>query len=63
MIPEYGGKLRRIYGLVSVKNIFAHKAMTEGHKVTLIAIRFRNYATISWAELQTKKEEIKHRSC
>ena len=49
MIPEYDGKLKPdefMDWLVRVKNICAHKPMTYGHKVTLVATQFRNYATI-----------------
>ena len=58
VIPEYDGKLKPdafIDWLVCVENIFAHKPMTDGHKITLVATRFRNYAAIWWAELQKKR--------
>ena len=57
MIPEYNGKLKPdefMDWLVCVKNIFTHKPMTKGHKVTLVATRLRNYAAIWWAKLQKK---------
>ena len=58
VIPEYDGKLKPdefLDWLVCVENIFAHKPMTDGHKITLVATRFRNYAAIWWAELQRKR--------
>ena len=38
-----------------MENIFAHKLMTEGQKVTLVATQFRNDAAIWSAELQKKR--------
>ena len=58
MIPEYDEKLKSnefMDWLVCVENIFAHKSMTEGRKVTLVATQFRNYAAIWWAKLQKKR--------
>ena len=58
MIPEYDGKLKPdefMDWLVCVENIFAHNPMTDGHKIILVATRFRNYATIWWAELHRKR--------
>ena len=58
VIPEYDGKLKPdefLYWLVYVENIFAHKPMTDGHKITLVVTRFRNYTAIWWAELQRKR--------
>lgn len=49
VIPEYDGKLKPdelMDWSLSVKNIFAHKPMTEGHKVTMVATRFCNYVAI-----------------
>ena len=40
--------------LVWVKKNFMHKPMTKGHKVTRMATRFYNYATIWWGKLQKK---------
>ena len=40
VIPEYDGKLKPdefMDWLVCVENIFAHKPMTDGHKITLVA--------------------------
>ena len=64
MIPKYDGKLKRgefMDWIVCVENIFAHKPMPEGHKVTLVSTRFSNYAAIWWTELQ-KKRRNQHRS-
>lgn len=58
VIPEYNGKLKPddfMDWLVCVENIFTHKPMMDGHKITLVATRFRNYAAIWWAELQKKR--------
>ena len=58
MIPEYDGKLKPdefMDWLMCVENIFAHKPMTDGHKITLVATRFRNYAALWWAKLQRKR--------
>ena len=58
VIPEYDGKLKPdefMDWLVSIENIFAHKPKRDGHKITLVATRFRNYAAIWWAELEKKK--------
>ena len=58
MIPEYDEKLKPdefLNSLVCVENIFAHKPMTDGHKITLVATQFRNYAAIWWAKLQRKR--------
>ena len=49
VIPEYDGKLKPnefMDWLVCVENIFAHKPMMDGNKITLVATRFRNYAAI-----------------
>ena len=54
VIPEYDGKLKPnefMDCLLRVENIFTHKPMTEGHKVTLVATQFRNYVAIWWTEL------------
>ena len=58
VIPEYDGKLKAdefMDWLVCIENIFAHKPMSAGHKVTLVATWFCNYVTIWWAELQKKR--------
>lgn len=38
-----------------LENIFVHKPMIEGHKITLVATQFHNYVPIWWAELQKKR--------
>ena len=53
VISKYDGKLKPdkfmdwlVCVCVCVNNIFAHKPMTDGHKVTLVEPRFGNYAAI-----------------
>ena len=60
MIPEYDGKLKPdefLYWLVYVENIFAHKPMTDGHKITLVATRFRNDAAIWVGQVTTEAKK------
>lgn len=60
VISEYDGKLKQdefMDWLVYIENIFVHKPMTDGHKVTLVATQFRNYAAIWWAEYVAKEKK------
>ena len=60
MIPEYGGKLKPdefMDWLVCMENIFAHKPMTEGRKVTFGSNSILQLCNNMWAELQKKRRK------
>ena len=56
-IPESDEKLKldKFMHWLVCRKYFCNKPMTEGHKVTLVATRFRNYVVIWWAKLQKKR--------
>ena len=60
VIPKYDGKLKPdefMDWLVCIENIFAHKPMTAGYKITLVATRFRSYAACNMVGRVATKEK------
>nr|GEW13256.1 hypothetical protein [Tanacetum cinerariifolium] len=58
-IPEYDGKLdpdEFIEWLRTVERVFYYKQTTEDHKVKIVALKFRKYASTWWSNICLQRE-------
>nr|GFA33815.1 hypothetical protein CTI12_AA617250 [Tanacetum cinerariifolium] len=58
-IPEYDGKLdpdEFIEWLRMVERVFDYKQTTEDHKVKIVALKFRKYASTWWSNVCLQRE-------